>query len=55
MTGEVTPLIVTYNQATNIAGTLTRLDWALRIVVVDSFIAYETEVRSSGFSPRRSA
>jgi glycosyltransferase involved in cell wall biosynthesis len=33
---EITPLIITYNEAANIARTLDRLDWALRIVVVDS-------------------
>jgi glycosyltransferase involved in cell wall biosynthesis len=33
---EITPLIITYNEAENIARTLDRLGWARRIVVVDS-------------------
>jgi glycosyltransferase involved in cell wall biosynthesis len=34
---RVTPLILTYNERPNIERTLSRLDWASRIVVVDSF------------------
>jgi len=36
MIEQVTPLIITYNEAENIARTLDRLTWARRIVVVDS-------------------
>jgi glycosyltransferase involved in cell wall biosynthesis len=33
---EITPLILTYNEAPNIARTLSKLFWARRIVVIDS-------------------
>lgn len=36
MLDRITPLIITYNEAPNIARTLAALDWARRIVVVDS-------------------
>jgi glycosyltransferase involved in cell wall biosynthesis len=36
MIEAITPLIITYNEAPNIARTLDRLGWAKRIVVVDS-------------------
>ena len=38
----ITPLILTYNEAPNIARTLEKLKWAKRIVVIDSFSADET-------------
>lgn len=37
MLDQITPLILTYNEAPNIARTLTSLSWAKDIVVVDSF------------------
>lgn len=37
MLEQVTPLILTYNEAPNIERTLERLAWAKRIVVIDSF------------------
>ena len=37
MLDDITPLILTYNEAPNIARTLARLSWAKDIVVVDSF------------------
>jgi len=40
---EITPLILTYNEAPNIERVLSRLTWAARIVVVDSFSTDETE------------
>lgn len=40
---EITPLILTWNEAPNIGRTLEKLTWAKRIVVVDSFSADETE------------
>ncbi|MCX8090761.1 MAG: glycosyltransferase family 2 protein [Verrucomicrobiae bacterium] len=40
---EITPLILTWNEAPNIGRTLERLTWARRIVVVDSFSTDETE------------
>jgi glycosyltransferase involved in cell wall biosynthesis len=33
---QITPLILTYNEAPNIARTLAKLSWARRIVVIDS-------------------
>ncbi len=42
MTDCITPLILTYNEAPNIARTLGQLAWARRIVVVDSFSTDET-------------
>ena len=33
---EITPMIVTFNEADNIGRTLARLDWARRVVVIDS-------------------
>jgi glycosyltransferase involved in cell wall biosynthesis len=40
---DVTPLILTYNEAPNIARTLDRLAWAKRVVVVDSLSSDDTE------------
>jgi glycosyltransferase involved in cell wall biosynthesis len=37
MLQEITPLLLTYNEAPNIARTLAQLRWAKHIVVVDSF------------------
>lgn len=37
MLEQITPLILTYNEAPNIARSLTGLSWAKEIVVVDSF------------------
>jgi glycosyltransferase involved in cell wall biosynthesis len=37
MLDQITPLILTYNEAPNIARTLTSVSWAKDIVVVDSF------------------
>ena len=36
MYGQITPLIITYNEAPNIERTLARLSWADRIIVIDS-------------------
>lgn len=36
MIEDITPLLITYNEAPNIARTLDRLVWARRIVVIDS-------------------
>lgn len=38
----ITPLILTYNEAPNIARTLEKLTWAKRIVVIDSFSTDDT-------------
>jgi len=40
--GRTTPLIITFNEAPNIARTLGRLTWARRIVVIDSGSTDET-------------
>jgi glycosyltransferase involved in cell wall biosynthesis len=37
MLEDITPLILTYNEAPNIERALAKLDWARRIVVIDSF------------------
>ena len=37
MLSKITPLILTYNESCNIKRTLAKLDWAERIVVVDSY------------------
>ncbi len=42
MLPEITPLILTYNEAPNIGRALEKLRWAGRIVVVDSFSTDET-------------
>lgn len=48
MLDQITPLILTYNEAPNIARTLAGLSWASEIVVVDSFSDDDTcEIASS--------
>lgn len=42
MLEEITPLILTFNEAPNIDRTLQRLTWANRIVVIDSYSTDET-------------
>ena len=39
---DITPLVITYNEAPNIARTFDRLIWARRIVVIDSGSTDET-------------
>src|SRR5579864_1004870 len=36
MRDQITPLLITYNEAPNIARTVDKLSWAKRIVVIDS-------------------
>jgi glycosyltransferase involved in cell wall biosynthesis len=36
MLNQITPLIITYNEEANIAATLDKLNWATRILVIDS-------------------
>ncbi len=48
-TTDVTPLILTYNEAPNIGRTLERLTWASDVVVVDSFSDDETLSIASRF------
>jgi len=47
---DVTPLILTYNEQSNIRDTLSRLRWATRIVIIDSFSNDETLEIISEFS-----
>lgn len=42
MLEEITPLILTYNEAPNINRTFNRLTWAQKIIVVDSYSTDET-------------
>jgi glycosyltransferase involved in cell wall biosynthesis len=42
MLSQITPLVLTYNEAPNIERTLSRLKWAKEIVVVDSGSTDET-------------
>ena len=42
MLAEITPLILTFDEAPNIERTLSRLKWAREIVVIDSFSTDET-------------
>lgn len=42
MLEEITPLILTYNEAPNIHRTLQQLTWAKRIVIIDSYSTDET-------------
>jgi glycosyltransferase involved in cell wall biosynthesis len=47
---QITPLILTYNEAPNIARTLATLRWASRVVVLDSGSTDETERIARSFS-----
>ena len=49
MLDQITPLILTYNEAPNIARTLAGLSWAKEIVVVDSFSDDETVIIARSF------
>lgn len=50
MLEQITPLILTYNEAPNIGRTLERLRWARSVVVLDSFSDDETLAIVSQFS-----
>lgn len=49
MLEQITPLILTYNEAANIGRTLASLTWARDIVVVDSFSSDETLELAASF------
>ena len=49
MLDQITPLILTYNEAPNIARTLTSVSWARDIVVVDSFSNDDTVKIATSF------
>src|SRR5258705_4385454 len=53
MLDQITPLILTYNEAPNIARTLEKLRWARDIVVVDSFSNDDTAEIAKSFSSVR--
>ena len=53
MLDQITPIILTYNEAPNIGRTLERLGWARDIVVVDSFSSDETLELVSRFPQAR--
>lgn len=46
---EITPVVLTYNEAPNIGRVLARLNWAERVVVLDSFSTDETESIAAGY------
>src|SRR6185295_5559263 len=50
MIDQITPLILTYNEAPNIARALAGLSWAKKIVVVDSFSDDETVAIAKSFA-----
>ena len=49
MLGEITPVLITFNEAVNIGRTLSRLGWAKDIVIVDSGSTDETISILKGF------
>ena len=53
MLDQITPLILTYNEAPNIARTLESVSWARDIVVVDSFSTDDTLEIAASFSQVR--
>src|SRR5215470_1090591 len=50
MLDQITPLILTYNEAPNIVRALTGLSWAKEIVVLDSFSDDETAAIAKSFA-----
>ena len=50
MLSRITPVILTYNEAPNIARTLEALRWAREVVIVDSFSTDQTESIARQFS-----
>jgi glycosyltransferase involved in cell wall biosynthesis len=53
MLDQITPLILTYNEAPNLERTLRQVKWANDIVVVDSFSDDETTAIASNFPQAR--
>jgi glycosyltransferase involved in cell wall biosynthesis len=49
MLDQITPLILTYNEAPNIARTLESLRWASQVIVVDSFSTDDTARIATSF------
>ena len=54
MIDRITPVILTYNEAPNIARTLEKLTWARDVVIVDSLSSDETKQRAQAFPAVRS-
>jgi glycosyltransferase involved in cell wall biosynthesis len=50
MLTQITPVILTFNEAPNIRRTLNALRWATRVVVLDSYSTDETEALCNTFS-----
>jgi len=50
MLSEITPLILTYNEAPNLDRTLQKLTWARQVVVLDSFSTDQTETIACRFA-----
>jgi glycosyltransferase involved in cell wall biosynthesis len=50
---QITPLILTYNEAPNLERTLRQLSWAREIVIVDSFSDDDTESIARSFPQAR--
>src|SRR5687767_9723841 len=50
MLDQITPLILTYNEAPNIGRSLESLRWAGQVVVVDSFSTDDTASIAAAFS-----
>jgi len=53
MLADITPLVLTFNEAPNIGRTLDRLSWAKNVVVVDSFSTDDTVAIASRYSNAR--
>ena len=53
MLNLITPLILTFNEAPNLARTLAQLFWARDITIIDSFSSDETLSIVSGFPQAR--
>ena len=53
MLDQITPLILTYNEALNLERTMRQLSWATDIVVVDSFSDDDTTVIAQSFPQTR--
>ncbi|HEY5313919.1 MAG TPA: glycosyltransferase family 2 protein, partial [Pirellulales bacterium] len=47
---QITPLVLTYNEAPNIESCLRALDWARQVVVVDSYSSDDTVERACAFA-----
>jgi len=52
MLNEITPLILTFNEAPNIARTLSKLSWAREVVIVDSQSRDQTRELAMATHPR---